>query len=234
MPRTGRDAGAWSLVAETLVGALTGVLCAAALFAGCEGGGGGGAAGDAGASAGDGADVPVGSGPPAACGGVQTGDWWEAGGVGEEGRATFELRVGGEERPLDLIVRTGSDIVMVGFLNERVPAEDRPRWGADRQTIRIGPIGPPTVSDAAVSGAIFARLNNKFGGNIAEGRLCLDAPPQTGQPLTGSWVFVLDVGLESAVHRVQGTFAVPGDAVTVGPGDALAIDARLGATIVVE
>lgn len=227
------DAGVGLLVGEALAGALMGALCAFVLLLGCEGADAGG--GQDVAVTADVAEVVEGSGPPATCGGVRTGDFVGGGGVGADGASSLSLRVGSEGRPLNFVVRAGGgDIVLLGFINEAVPAGHRPQWGADRQTVRVGPVLPAPTSDAAVSGAVFDALNNGFGGNVVEGRFCFDAPPQTGQPLSGSWVFVLAVGAEEAIHRVQGTFAVPGEAVTVGPGDALVVEASPGATVTVE
>lgn len=204
------------------------VLAALALvaFVACESDGGGGS--DAG---GDVAETPAGTGPAAACGGLQAGDF-VAGGGGSEGDDTLKLSVGTGERPLDVVVRLGSDIVMLAFVNSFAEPGQRPVWGEDRQTVVIGPINAVTA-DAAVSGAVFDDVNEGFGGSIVEGRFCFDSAPATGQPLAGSWVFVLAVGAQQDLYRVQGTFSAPGDAVTAD-GDTLVVAAQTGATVTLE
>lgn len=189
------------------------LLAALVIGAACEG------AGEVGSTdvAADVAVAPDGTGPPSACGGIGVGTFVPGGGATTAGDDSLKLRAGLSGRPFELTVRAGGGTVLLGLMNETVDPAHRPRLGDDGQTVLIGPIQPDTT-DAAISGAAFDDVNHGFGGNIVEGRLCFDAPPATGQPLTGSWVFVLAVGATSDLHRIQGTFSVPAEAVTAAPG----------------
>ena len=183
----------------------------------------------------------IGSGPPSACGGLASGQWVSGGGSAGSGADKLVLSVSPDEIRLDIkaAARAGGSASAVAYLTVYV------RPSAEFAALTLSDDGrelrlttSATATSASIAGDVFDELNYGFGGLLVEGRFCFDAVPVTGEALSGSWVFLLSVGTAEKLHRIQGSFTVPGAAVTArldaGAAHSLEILTGDAATIAVE
>ncbi len=181
----------------------------------------------------DSSGFPPGTGPASACGNMRAGTWLEGAAYDSEGDDSLRLTVNSQETRLDLAARFQGETWLL------VNVEP------DAGTQVIIPVGDGTQffirtlahDEGRASGYIFNR--NGFGGDFIEGHLCFDAPPAVGQTSTGSYAFLITLGEERLLHRVQGSFQVPGEAVLradtfEGRLSAVEIAAGVGATVTID
>lgn len=214
------------VVLSLLVGLLAyGVACDAA---------GDSAASDVvGANEDTGSEYPPGTGPAAECGRLNAGTWLEGSATNSAGDDSLRLEVSSFTAKLDLSAKFEGETMLLAYVS---PGSDTPliTLEGDGTELRIPQV---PVADGLTSGQIFDR--DGFGGEIVEGRLCFERLPVVGEPASGSYVFLVALGEERLLHRVQGYFSVLGEAVTradtlEGRLTAVTIEAGMGATVLID